>query len=549
MKKQTIFLILLVMGISSKAQLLLTENFNYNTGNLTNVSGRNNVSGGVWRGQTIGSTLIGAQTVTNGSLTYPKYNSPLNTNKLSLLPDSTGEISLITFSPENKGTIYFSFLIKINNIEDVLNRPRYFIRIMNDAAQGPDLRIKKGLTDSTFKLVIKDNCITGGIEIETDSNYKFGDTKLVVLAYNFDSNTFSLWVNPNTLTKPTATLEIKNSNCSYSEIYRFDIDNKSSSVNYRFNCDFDALHIGKTWEDIMGVPEYSIEQINTSNAITGIADSIGLKVKVKGVVHRYNQTTAGLKFLLHNGTSGITAVSPTKTFGYTVGEGDNVEVTGVVNSQRGLVILNIDTLILLSQFNATSIPIIADKLGENTENKLVTITKLKFINKPANTWSAGTFNTITQNTNDTVPIVILPNSLLVGKKAPTNNWFNVIGIGTQESSSLTSPFAFNGYGIILMKLSDIVFGDSITNIDELNTADKISFYPNPVTNQLTINLKNQMACDFAVNLYNNNGILVKKLLMKNVGNLEINVSDLKAGLYLIEILNDGKRYVSRLIKE
>jgi hypothetical protein len=58
-----------------------------------------------------------------------------------------------------------------------------------------------------------------------------------------------------------------------------------------------------------------------------------------------------------------------------------------------------------------------------------------------------------------------------------------------------------------------------------------------------------MACDFAVNLYNKNGILVKKLLMKNVGNLEINVSDLKAGLYLIEILNDGKRYASRLIKE
>ncbi len=551
MKKNILF-VFLITSFSSNAQLLLNEDFDYNTGSLTDIKGRSNVSFGNWYSVTTSSFFKGDQFVSEGNLTYPKYSSNKNSNKLSATYDSAGAYSYRHFEPQFSGTVYFSFLLNVFNL--TTNNPyqsKYFIHIADSLSMGWYLDFDKGVNDSFFRLKIQ-NDYHASYSFALSNDISINKTHLIVLAYQFnnadENDSIFLWIDQNATQKPKPNYSIGlASTFKYSNLVLFFIDNRPDLGKIKVDYDLDALHIGKTWEDIMGTPEYNIAQINTSNTSTGIADSIGVKVKLKGIVHRYNQTSTGLKFLLHDGTGGITVVSTSKTFGYTVGEGDSIEVTGIINTQKGLVILNTDTLNLISQFNLTRTPTIASKLGENTENKLITIAKLKFINKPTNNWTVGTYNTIIQNTNDTVPIIILPTSPLVGKKAPTNNWFTTTGIGTQISTSSTSPFAFNGYSLIPMKLSDIVIGDSITSLNDVVEINKVSIFPNPATNKLSFNSETAIK---EIYIYDVLGKLVKQVNLENTKSNEIVIDELKSGIYIIQVVDvyDAK-LISKFIKE
>jgi hypothetical protein len=551
MKKHILF-VLLITSFTSYAQLLLNEDFDYNTGSLTDIKGRSNVSFGNWFSVSTSSLFKGDQFVSVGNLNYPKYFSNINSNKLSATYDSAGAYSYRHFEPQFTGTVYFSFLLNVVSLTtNNPNNSKYFIEITDSLAKSWMLNIDKGINDSFFKLKIQDD-YSGNKNFAISNDLAINKTHLIVLAYQFnngnENDSIFLWINQNTIQKPKPNYSIGvDSTNKYSNLVRFIIYNLPDLGKIKIDYDLDALHIGKTWEDIMGTPEYNIAQINTSNTSTGIADSIGVKVKLKGIVHRYNQTSTGLKFLLHDGTGGITVVSTSKTFGYTVGEGDSIEVTGIINTQKGLVILNTDTLNLISQFNLTRTPTIASKLGENTENKLITIAKLKFINKPTNNWTVGTYNTIIQNTNDTVTILILPTSPLVGKKAPTNNWFTTIGIGTQISTSLTSPFAFNGYSLIPMKLSDIVIGDSITSLNEVVEINKVSIFPNPATTKLIVTSETAIK---EIYIYDVLGKLVKQVNLENTKSNEIVIDELNAGIYIIQVVDvfDAKLN-SKFIKE
>ncbi|MCF8429831.1 MAG: T9SS type A sorting domain-containing protein [Bacteroidia bacterium] len=553
MKKHILFLFL-ITSFTSYAQLLLNEDFDYNSGSLTDIKGRNNVSFGNWFSVSTSSFFKGDQFVSAGNLTYPNYFSNIISNKLSVTFDSAGAYSYRLFEPQFSGTVYFSFLLNVENLTtNNPNNSKYFIEITDSLTKSWLLNIDKGINDSFFKLKIQDD-YSGNKNFVLSNDLAINKTHLIVIAYQFnngnENDSIFLWVNQNAIQKPKPNYSIGvDSTNKCSNLVRFMIHNLPDLAKIKIDYDLDALHIGKTWEDIMGTPEYNIAQINTSNASTGIADSVGVKVKLKGIVHRYNQTSIGLKFLLHDGTGGITVFSTSKTFGYTVGEGDSIEVTGIINSQKGLVIINIDTLILISQFNLTRTPTTAIKLGENTENKLITIANLKFINKQTNNWNVGTYNTIIRNTNDTVTILILPTSPLVGKKAPTNNWFNATGIGTQISTSFVSPFAFNGYSIIPMKLSDIVIGDSITSLVEVTTKNKISIYPNPATSKLTVNSETAIK---EIYIYDVLGKLVKQInVEKNkTKETEITIDDLNTGIYIIQVVDvfDAK-LSSKFIKE
>lgn len=137
----------------------------------------------------------------------------------------------------------------------------------------------------------------------------------------------------------------------------------------------------------------------------------------------------------------------------------------------------------------------------------------------------------------------------MAKKAPTNNWFNATGIGTQISTSFVSPFAFNGYSIVPMKLSDIVIGDSITSLVEVTTKNKISIYPNPATSKLTVNSETAIK---EIYIYDVIGKLVKQLNLENTKTKinEIAIDELSEGIYIIQVVDvfDAK-LSSKFIKE
>lgn len=214
-------------------------------------------------------------------------------------------------------------------------------------------------------------------------------------------------------------------------------------------------------------PSYTIAQIGNINTTTGVPDSINVRVALRGIVYSINQRTAmqgGLIFVLRDNTGGITVANTASTFGYTPVEGDSIQVFGVVSSLRGLLVLgNIDSLALLATGKTLTNPKLTTRLGENTENDLVRLNAVKFVNRPNGiNWTAGqTYNIITAN-NDTAAIRIYNSSLLANTPFPTTTYFHVKGFGAQTSTSLVAPYAFNGYQILPRNANDIVPYSALT---------------------------------------------------------------------------------------
>ena len=204
---------------------------------------------------------------------------------------------------------------------------------------------------------------------------------------------------------------------------------------------------------------YTISQINHINTITGVPDSLNVRAGLRGIVYGFNQRPPGVEFLLRDQTGGITVSSASSNFGYTVTEGDSVELRGTITSTRGLLqIFALDTLKVLGSGKQINTPLLVSQLDESSENNLVRINVLKFVTAPSgNVWpSNATINCIRVGFTDTIAIRIPASSPLVGQPIPSTAAFSIIGMGAQISKSLSAPFSFDGYSLIPRSVSDII---------------------------------------------------------------------------------------------
>jgi hypothetical protein len=224
-------------------------------------------------------------------------------------------------------------------------------------------------------------------------------------------------------------------------------------------------------------PVYTIGQISTVDA-SGNPDSLNVRVTLRGVVYGFDQLVSsnGVQFVLNDGTGGTTVYSPSNTFGYTVTEGDSIEVRGQVTSYRGLHETDrLDTIIVLGT-GTVKAPQLVTALGEHTENNLVMLKGVKFLHTKTGTWStAGTSANDSALTaaGDTIIIRTLGTSGLAGKPIPATPTFDIIGLGSQFS---TTPASFNGYQIYPRTENDIieipvVAPDSLTSFGLLTPGD------------------------------------------------------------------------------
>lgn len=234
----------------------------------------------------------------------------------------------------------------------------------------------------------------------------------------------------------------------------------------------------------LGIPlQYAIAQINKVNPTTGVPDSTGKFATLKGIVYGFNQRFTGVQCVLRDSTGGITLFNTTRNFGYTVKEGDEIEVSGAISTSRGLAQLVIDTIIFKSSGNTLKTPSTVVKVDELTESDLVRINNVKFVTRPTGAnWPTTSSNiSVTNAANDTIVIRVLNTSILAGKPLPTTPTFNIVGLGSQTSTSFASPFAFNGYQIIPRAQDDI----TINIQDSLNAFNLLT-----PTNNDTILLTN-----------------------------------------------------------
>ncbi|MGM0497295.1 MAG: N-acetylmuramoyl-L-alanine amidase [Bacteroidota bacterium] len=117
-----------------------------------------------------------------------------------------------------------------------------------------------------------------------------------------------------------------------------------------------------------------------------------------------------------------------------------------------------------------------------------------------------------------------------------------------DNPSADKP-VFYGIGIErdIQKKSSFEMSSPISNIVEIVNKNNRLIYPNPATNKVFIRSSQLLGEEITVELYSNQGKLVKKIHLK--GENEFSVADIDAGVYLVKMTGKTKTVTSKLIKQ
>lgn len=357
--------------------------------------------------------------------------------------DRSDTIILVLRNPTSPATIgadsLFTLIIEDNDAPPIYNFTRKNITVKENVGS---VKIRINRTpgnDSQSDIIISAN---------TDSKYAQPG-----IDYTFNSQLITFFdTDPDSV---IITIPIINDNLS---------EPKEDAVLY-IRSSFNAT-IGKTdtvYITIMDddLPEYTISKVLTSKAPNFVLDSLNAHVALRGIVHGINMgpvgSTQGLSFTLIDRTGGIQVYKANGgTKGYTVTEGDSIQVYGRITQLNGMAQLSqIDTIIKLGSNRTLRTPRVVTVLNESTESDLVKYNLVKLVNPsqwPSSALAANTLATVTvQTVSGTFDMIIDSETDIDGKAAPTG-FFNVVGIGAQNDPS--SPYTSN-YSLFPRRFTDI----------------------------------------------------------------------------------------------
>ncbi len=304
-------------------------------------------------------------------------------------------------------------------------------------------------------------------------------------------------------------------------------------------CDTATVTIDVTCPTVY--PQYPIGQV-TTNDQDGVPDSLGVAVEITGIVYGVDlQGNDNIQFTIidaFNPDAGISLFS-NNNFGYTVTEGDELIVQGVISQFNGLTQITPDTLWSVSSGNNLHDPEIVTGLGENTESKLVKFENMSFVNPADWDGTGDSFNIDITDGVNTISMRIDNDVDLANMNVPQFTTFNVTGIGGQFDNS--SPFD-EGYQLLPRYMEDI---EEFVSVVDPTISEKVSMYPNPVSETLFVRMSVNMERLRISNVLGQDVINVE-----NPDNLEeINVSDIPAGLYILTFVNGERIWSTQFVKE
>ena len=261
MKKIFTLLLLTFFSVSLvSAQRLVTEDFNYNPGNLTSNSDS------AWK------AFLGSQNpvhiqIVSGNLSYPGYVSDTTTSSNRVMLDTArknGEAAFARFTSQKTGTIYCSFLLNVLNDSNLVGgnsvTGEYFVSLLPNVINSPSyaaLQIRRGKKGATFNLGIaaRVDSIGSSPVSWADSNYSVNNVYLVTIAYQVvtgdNNNVVSLWVNPRTDSAqgaPQATATDSDTGSDTINIGKVGLFQNSIRTPM---CLIDALRVGLSWNDVV----------------------------------------------------------------------------------------------------------------------------------------------------------------------------------------------------------------------------------------------------------------------------------------------------------
>lgn len=263
-----------------------------------------------------------------------------------------------------------------------------------------------------------------------------------------------------------------------------------------------------------------------TNDLNGVADSLEVKCTIEGRVLGPNYRSSGLQFtLVNDNNEGIAVFISDQDFGYSVTEGDLIEIKGTIDQFNGLTEIIPDSLKFISSGSITNIDEVS-VLDESTESSFILInTPLQLVN--ADDWKGdGTsYSFFVQDEDGNQYEVYIDNDIDASTEGFNPNPFTLRGIGSQRDVS--SPFT-EGYRITPRSYSDFDFIVSTNNID---ISSEINVYPNPASNQITISYDGSLS---KISLYTILGEFIS-----DYSDLVISTQNLDSGQYMLKIYTEN----------
>lgn len=115
-------------------------------------------------------------------------------------------------------------------------------------------------------------------------------------------------------------------------------------------------------------------------------------------------------------------------------------------------------------------------------------------------------------------------------------------------TNITTPNTVAGVGLvdnITVKATNV---DSLLGTEKFAPVSEFIIAPNPVSDVLTISNSNNALID-AIQITDLNGRVVKSIKVNGASNTQVNVSDLSAGIYMMNIASEQGTAVKKIIKK
>lgn len=252
----SLFAMATLIGTTANAERLLTENFEYNLGNL--------YSQGGWL--KYGTQAAGPVQVIDNALTYQDYQDKAVGKAVHLTQVASGEdlMRAVSETAISSGKVYLSALVKVNAVAD----DQYFLAFIQPTSAGivakktpPEntrLIASKGSADGKFVFKISRNSAT---LFESTEEFELGKTYLVVMSYEFKEGTkndvVQLWVNPavaSTEPKPNAAINsTTHTGADMKSFQAIELRQGSSATKVGPEVIVDAIRVGTAWTDLFDV--------------------------------------------------------------------------------------------------------------------------------------------------------------------------------------------------------------------------------------------------------------------------------------------------------
>jgi len=241
-----------------------------------------------------------------------------------------------------------------------------------------------------------------------------------------------------------------------------------------------------------GATYHPIAEVTGEDA-EGVALSIDELVELHGVVYGVNLRPTGLEFTLIDDTGGIGVYIISGNLGYTVTEGDAIEVIGNISQFAGLTLIIPSSILLVSSGQALDAPQVVSTLSENTESQLIKLENVQLVDPSQWNPVGSGFNVDVTNGIFTYSVRIDQDTDLYNSPAP-EGVLNISGLGSQFDTA--TPFT-EGYQIVPRYTADIEsLNISVVNFQnpELSIDEDDSFASLP----MIITINNAADCTIAI---------------------------------------------------